>query len=91
MDGLENLILAILTVAGIAFYYKRKADKAGQDAVMGETRGQDKVLKENQDAARREVNEAAEEIKRLITEREKESNEPKSREERAAEWNKDKK
>ncbi len=87
MDYLLGIIVALV---GAVFYFKKQSDKNKADAIIGETKGQDKVLKENQDKAQRTVDEANSSIKEITQEREKQRKEyeAKTRSERADDWNK---
>lgn len=87
----ESIIAIILALLGAVVFYKTKADKSGRDAILGDTKGQDKILKENQDKAAREALEADQRIKEFYRERETLKDMHETKEERADNWNKDKK
>lgn len=44
----EAIVAIIVALIGLIFYFKKEADKAKTDAILGETKGQDKILKDNQ-------------------------------------------
>lgn len=84
----ESVAFVIGVLLGGVLYFKSKADKSKKDAIMGQTEGQDKILRENQDEAHSEVVKNAEAILQLEIEREKQRKEyeRKTREERAKDW-----
>lgn len=87
----EIVGLVVLILGGLVIFYKKRVEKATQDSFLGETRGEDKVLQENQEKLRKEIKETDETIKKLYEEREKLRNNYKTREERAEDWNKGRK
>lgn len=92
MDYLEIIVLLVASLGGAAVFYKSKAEKSKAQAIMGETNGQDKILKENQEEVRKKIIEADDTIKELYEERDKlrSEYEAKTRQEKADEWNKKK-
>lgn len=85
---MEYLIGLLVIAIGAAFYFKRKADDNRVDAIMGETRGRDRELREQQEdveAAIRDLDKGISEIERE-REKQKKEREKKSKEERADEW-----
>lgn len=46
MNG--SIIALIVSLIGLVFFFKNKADKSGADAILGEVKGEDKVLKEQE-------------------------------------------
>lgn len=90
MDYIEIIVLLVASLGGAAVFYKSKAEKSQTDAIMGETRGEDKILKENQDEVRKQISAADDTIKELYEERDRlrSEYESKTRQEKADEWNK---
>lgn len=88
--NIEAILLVIGSLAGLVVYFKRKADTARKDAIMGDTQGQDKILAENQAEARKKVEAADDSIKDIMKERERlrKEYEAKTAQERADGWNK---
>lgn len=50
-------LLVVATVLGIlaAVYFKRQADSANSDAILAEKRGEDKILKREQDEVKKQI------------------------------------
>lgn len=85
---MNSAVAFALIFAGLmVYYFKRIADKAKKDAILAETRGQDKILKENQDSVKNEINEIDKRIDEFYKEREK-LQIAKTKQERAKDWNK---
>lgn len=87
---MEYLIGIIIALVGAVFFFKKQSDTNKRDAVMGQTEGQDKILKENQEAVKRIIEASDTAMAELAEEREKQRKEyeAKTRAERADAWNK---
>lgn len=83
----SGVAFALIFLGGAAYFFKRQSDKAKRDALLGETKGQDKILKENQSQVKNEIAEIDKRVDDFYKEREK-LQEIKSREDRAKDWNK---
>lgn len=86
----KTLLTLFGVLGGAALYFKKQSDRNKRDAITGNTEGQDKILKENQDAARRQVDAADTAITDLNKERDRlrKEYEAKTRAERAKGWDK---
>lgn len=77
MSLIELLLGAIMLLGGGLFYFKRQSDNNRRDAILGETKGEDKQLKKQQDKVDKKI--------RLV----EDSNDSKlSPEDRAKRWEK---
>jgi len=75
-------------LVGLVFYFKNKADKTGSDAILNDTRGQDKILKETQEEVKGKILQFDQNIENLKKELDHTNDPDKSRQERADEWKK---
>lgn len=87
---IKDVLLLLGGLVGLVLFYKKKADNAKADAITSRVAGEDKILKENQEEARRKIQESDDSIEKLKAEREhlRHEYEKKTKEERAADWNK---
>lgn len=75
MDQFIAVVGVIL--AGLGFYFYKRSERAGRDAILGETKGEDKQLKKQQDAVKEQIDSVEKRDDSKITP-----------EERANRWNK---
>jgi hypothetical protein len=85
MDYVVGLLIAAL---GAIFYFKSKADRAKIDAIVGRTEGREDILKQKQDAYKKQVEEINKNIEKAKDELAKKRAEKLSEEERAKKWDK---
>lgn len=74
---LQAIIAFILGILGVAFYYKNKGDSAAQNALLGETKGEDKQLSKQQQQVENQIHLVKNEDDSKLTDQE-----------RADRWNK---
>lgn len=88
--NIESILILFGSLVGAIFYLKNQSNKNKRDAIMGQTEGQDKILQENQAAAKAKIQMADDTIDELAQERERlrKAYENKTRDERADDWNK---
>lgn len=68
---LKDKILAIgafiMSLIGLVFYFKNKAEDSETRAILGETKGQDKELKAQQDEVKKKIKEVKEQDDSVLT------------------------
>ena len=83
------IIGIIVSLVGAVGYYRYKANKNKVEAILAETKGRDKELKEQQKEVEESISELDRNIKKIKEDRQKERDKraKQTREERANEWN----
>jgi hypothetical protein len=71
------VLLVISSLALLVVYFKQKAQKAASDALLGEKRGEDRILERNQNEVKEEIEKVREQDDSNLTP-----------EERASRWEK---
>lgn len=84
-----NISVILLVILGmVGLFYKGRAEDAEKDSLLGKTEGQDKILKEDQASIEKTIADASKNIEDLYREHKIDSEEDKTKQERADEWNK---
>ncbi len=85
---IEFLVGSVIILLGAVFFFKRRADDAGKDAILAETKGEDKQLKKKQDEVKSEINKVDEDVKAIMEDRKSNRDKYLTDQERADRWNK---